>query len=102
MSAPRLVHPPPRSRPAPLCADCGHVVKLMMYPWECSADARGEPRLTDGRQHIVYHTASRERRSDRTLFGRLKCGPEGRFFEPALPPKPPIGGSAVIPPRPKR
>lgn len=30
----------------------------------------------------LYARCEVERRGHRTLFGRLKCGPDGRFFQP--------------------
>jgi hypothetical protein len=78
----------------PFCRDCRHSRFSTMPtryppPAGCAREVTGVDLVTG--EGIVRERGCRsERRSERTLFGREKCGPDGRYFEerPAPPPAP--------------
>jgi hypothetical protein len=85
------------ARPA-ICSACDHCFK----PLICGVSYGCRRPLSDRRDLVTGELSDRvgddcirERRSGRTFFGlgRLRCGPEGRFFTPIEEVGPPRGGS---------
>lgn len=81
---------------APLCVNCRHYGSHGYDGALCRrplSDARSP--VDGGECDLLYAMAWNERRSERTLFGRQRCGPSARFFEPFTPP----GGAPARPSR---
>ena len=75
---------------APLCIGCKHLVRSMDPICQRPLSSRFNP-VNGESVDRVNRYADSERRGNRTLFGRVKWGPEGRFFEGrhhGTPPKP--------------
>lgn len=87
---------------APLCTDCQCYfpdwrgeTDIRSHPAQCRRIVRHESNLVTGKTGVLgTFDPYSERHSDRTLFGRAKCGPAGRYFQLRVPPTPPTTGSA--------
>jgi len=74
----------------PICVRCKHANFHYGRDPGCKRPIRETWNPVEGPAQVRLHTSCvSERRSKRTLFGRQKCGPAGRFFEPmGTPPGP--------------
>lgn len=83
----------PQSKPGLVeryCVNCVHHVKrydVCFAPSECDRPLsdRRDP-VTGALNDRLCRWCDSERRSDKTLFGRVRCGPGARFFEPITTP----------------
>lgn len=65
---------------APICIECAYA-EFGMDGYDCRRPLSDKRSLVDGRLvDRLDVLAWNERRSGRTLFGRERCGPAGRFF----------------------
>jgi len=78
---------------APACVDCAHCIWNGQQNFCTRRLGRFDP--VRGSYHVKSVLAWLERASMRTLLGRAKCGPIGRYFvqrqPPKGPPPPPAG-----------
>jgi hypothetical protein len=67
------------------CIDCAHYGEVLDYPGfdRCCLRPLSDRRdiVTGLQNDKLYSLCHNERRNNRTLFGRERCGPAGRFFE---------------------
>lgn len=67
----------------PICNDCRHRVRKLRDGVLCNRVLTTRHDPVEGPVRVRLNApAHRERASDRTLFGRTRCGPDGRFFDP--------------------
>ena len=69
----------------PNCVTCRHKAYREN---RCIRESKGSDVVT-GRATRIARDCYAERSSNRTIFGREKCGPDGRFWEQREPMPPP-------------
>jgi hypothetical protein len=71
------------SEDAPVCRNCQHLAHKRKAGLICKRVLLTRHDPVNGRVAVRANApAHRERASERTLFGRTRCGPQARFFDP--------------------